>query len=188
MSLLAEILMCQNIQNIHIINQTSLTMMKQLITLIYSVKHYKKEDFMKKLLHLSTLCLLVVAFSGCATFGQLETGLGDLSGQNITTLIEVLGIPSSRTSISEDTDVYVWGNQQSGSYITPQTYTTTGNIGNTPYYAQTNTFSTQSYNYQCTIKAIVSNNTATTFEYFGNIGGCDPYIQRLKKYSKSLNK
>lgn len=124
---------------------------------------------------------------GCHTFQQLETGLGNLD--DIDRATSVLGYPDHQMQVGNDL-VYVWARNQSGSYTLPQQQTqygnVYGNVGTTPYYGNYSTtqtvYQTYNYNYYCEIKLAFNpeNQRIINWSYDGNIGGCGPYIQRLK--------
>jgi hypothetical protein len=128
--------------------------------------------------------LLSIMLSGCATFGQMEEGLQALMGKSEQIAFSVLGYPSNKQEFSGDI-VYIWYLNQSGIIAMPQTATTTGYIGTTPVYGSTTYMQQIPVNYSCTIKLIASGDgMLKKWEYNGNIGGCTPYINRLKDFSR----
>ena len=47
------------------------------------------------------------------------------------------------------------------------------------------TYVTQNFNYNCTIRLItLENDVVETWDYDGNIGGCERYAKSLKSYNK----
>lgn len=131
---------------------------------------------------LGTIVVCSVLVVGCATFGDLEEGLNGLLGQPETEAFRALGYPTTKDTFGNDT-VYVWGRSTSGTYYVPQTATTTSYVGNQPVYGTTTYSQPVSYNYNCMIKIVVNNNKEIKdWEFDGNLGGCESYIGRLKKY------
>ena len=121
---------------------------------------------------------------GCVSFEQLNNGLTNLEGASQDELFRVLGYPDSQQIIDSDTILYVWRTNFIGSYSMPTVHNTTGYIGMTPFSMQTTSSETKNVNYQCIIKYAVQNGRAYRFDYSGNLGGCEQYINRLKKYNK----
>jgi len=142
---------------------------------------------MKKL-KVITLLIFAAALGGCATFGQMESGLNALMGKNEREAFNVLGYPSGKQQFGNDT-VYIWSVSSSGVLFLPQTSTTYGTVGTTPVYGTTTYNQVVPVNYNCLIK-LVSNSEGTLihWEYNGNIGGCESYINRLNSYAKSVGK
>lgn len=135
-----------------------------------------------KTLRLLVLCMLM---SGCTTFGQMKEGLNALIGEKDTVAFSVLGLPDGKYKLDNDI-VYVWSSHNYGTFITPQTMTTTGMVGGVPTYATTTYNEAVPYNFNCTIKIVISNKkTIKYWSYKGNLGGCEPYINNLNKYTKS---
>lgn len=127
---------------------------------------------------------ILIILSGCVTFGQMETGLKALMGHDERVAFDLLGYPSAKQQFGEET-VYTWAVSNSGVLIMPQTATTTGYVGSTPVYGTTTYSEAVSVNYSCKIKLISdSNNVLRKWEYEGNIGGCESYINRLNTFTK----
>lgn len=127
--------------------------------------------------------LLITCLASCATFGQLETGLKSLMGHDAQTAFDALGYPSGKMNFGTDT-VYYWAINRSGTLVLPQTSTTSGYVGSTPVYGSTTYNQVVPVNYNCQIKLIAdSNGTLKSWEYEGNIGGCQSYISRLKGFA-----
>lgn len=139
---------------------------------------------MKKLMAF-TLAILIFGLSGCATFDDLDKGLSSLRGISQNELFNALGYPDGQMQIDENTVIYAWGNDFSASYSVPTSQVTTGYVGSTPFTFRT--FGTENVNvkYQCNIKYVVKGGRAYTYEYSGNIGGCMPYIERIKSHPKN---
>lgn len=120
--------------------------------------------------------------TGCATFSDLENGLQTLVGKPFTTAVDVMGYPDGKMPIDSQT-VYVWGNRSVGAYSMPQTAYTSGYVGNQYYTAQTQYNQTVYYDHQCEIKLVCdSSDTIITWQYRGNIAGCNQYISNLNAY------
>lgn len=134
---------------------------------------------------LAVLVSFSITAAGCATFGQLEAGLGALVGRNEREAFAALGYPSGKQQFGSDV-VYVWGRSQNTAMFIPQTSTTTGYVGTTPVYGTTTTSQMIPLNYNCTIKVIAGaeDGIIKSWDYEGNLGGCAPYIQRLNSYIK----
>jgi hypothetical protein len=135
---------------------------------------------LKKLI---AVTFFAIVTAGCATFGQLENGLNALVGRSDSEVFNVLGYPNGKQEFGADT-VYVWGNSRNTTMFLPQTQTTTGYVGTTPVYGTTTTTQAIPMNFNCTIKVIVSSGLVKTWEYDGNLGGCEPYINRLNRHFK----
>lgn len=135
---------------------------------------------MKKLL---AFCILPFVMTGCATFGQLEEGMNSLVGRSESEVFHVFGYPDGKQELGGST-VYVWGNNQNTTMFLPQTTSTTGYVGTTPVYGTTITTQAIPMNFQCTIKVGVSSGIVNTWQANGNLGGCEPYIDRLNRHFK----
>lgn len=135
----------------------------------------------------SILILIAAIVSGCATFGQMESGLNSLMGRNETEAFSVLGYPSGKQQFGSDT-VYIWEVSNTGTLLLPQTATTYGTVGTIPVYGTTTYNQAVPINNSCLIKiAADSDGTLKNWEYKGNLGGCKNYISRLDSYNKLRN-
>jgi len=115
----------------------------------------------------------------------MENGLNALSGKDIRTAFNVLGYPSGKQEFGSNT-VYFWSGSRVGEMYLPQTSTTYGTIGTTPFYGTTTSGQIVPVNYSCLIKLITNQNgMIISWEYEGNIGGCAYYIQNLNRYYES---
>lgn len=140
---------------------------------------------MTRLKHLVVIAAVPLAVSACATFGQLDDGLSALVGQNEEVAFQVLGYPSGQQQFG-DTTVYVWGNSSSGAFIMPTTTNTYGNVGLTPFSGSTYGSTVVPVSYQCTVKVMVSQQKVIKgYDYNGNLGGCSPYIKRVRAYKQA---
>lgn len=129
--------------------------------------------------------LIVVFLSGCAMFGQLDSGLDALMGKSERQAFAVLGYPSSKQEFAGDI-IYTWNVSSSGTLLLPQTATTYGTVGTTPVFGTTTYNQAVPVNYNCMIKLIAGQDrTLKSWEYNGNLAGCSSYIQRLNEYAKS---
>jgi hypothetical protein len=123
--------------------------------------------------------------SGCATFGQMDRALNSLLGEPIKEAFNALGYPDGKQEFDGDV-VYLWGVERSGSISLPQTNTIYGNIGTTPVSAQYTENQNIPINYSCQIKVVADSiGKIKTYDYSGNMGGCEPYIKRLNRYYNS---
>lgn len=129
--------------------------------------------------------VVILLFSGCASFKDMEAGLNEMNGKDKQVAFEVLGYPDYQQHI-DDKNIYVWKRQNSGTIMVPQQATTTGNVG-TAYYQQTTNYSQPvSYSNNCVLKIVTdSMGTIIDYEYKGNSGGCYYYMEKLKKYNES---
>jgi hypothetical protein len=129
------------------------------------------------------------ALSGCATFGQLETGLNGLIGQDIGSAISVLGFPSSERNIA-GMRLVEWGRSNNATFAMPTTSTSTGYVqsgaGVATYTSTTNSSVPVTMNFNCHIALQVGpDNIIRRYQYEGNLGGCAPYINALKSKTDS---
>ena len=134
---------------------------------------------MKNLLFIA---ILAISISGCTfpnVHEELRNGLPKLQGKSQEELFRVLGYPDDKQIIDDKTVVYIWRNSFSMTW--PSMQNTTGYIGNTPFNMQTRGPGNTVY-YQCVIKYAVRNGYAYRGEYFGDAGGCEKYMIRLKNY------
>lgn len=130
------------------------------------------------------IVVAAVALSGCATFGQLEDGLNALVGRHEKEAFSALGYPNSKQEFSGDT-VYYWGESRNSAVFMPQTATTTGYVGRTPVFGTTTSSQLVPVSYNCTIKLVVGEGKVIKdWEFSGNLAGCEPYIKRVKSYTK----
>lgn len=130
------------------------------------------------------IVVAAVALSGCATFGQLEDGLNALVGRHEKEAFSALGYPNSKQEFSGDT-VYYWGESRNSAVFMPQTATTTGYVGRTPVFGTTTSSQLVPVSYNCTIKLVVGEDKVIKdWEFSGNLAGCEPYIKRVKSYTK----
>jgi hypothetical protein len=136
---------------------------------------------MKKITFVAAMLLTAVA--GCTTFSQLEDGLNALVGRSESEAFNAFGYPNGQQVFGADT-VYVWGRSRNTTMFLPQTKTTTGYVGTTPVYGTTTSTQAIPMNFNCTIKVIVNSGIIKTWEYDGNMGGCESYIKRLNAYLK----
>lgn len=125
--------------------------------------------------------------TGCATFGQMNDGLRALSKHSEQEAFTVLGYPDGKQEFGRKT-IYIWSTHNQSAYLAYTPSITSGNIGGIPFSTTTNTYSTETIEGECKIKAIVDNGTIESWEYEGNIAGCKWYIKRLNDYMKSREK
>lgn len=122
--------------------------------------------------------------AGCATFGDLDSGLAAMVGHHQSDVFAALGYPSSKLDIGGDT-VYYWRSSSSQTLFLPQTHTTTGYVGLNPVSVTTTQTQAIPIHYACEIKVVVgSDGLVKDWDYEGNLGGCESYINRLKAYWK----
>ncbi len=122
----------------------------------------------------------VLSVGGCSTFSNMETGLNTLIGQPLDAAIARIGYPSGQMQVGNDT-VYAWGRQFSMNMPRYNQATTTGRVGGTGFSATTGYTSYDNVTYECNVKIITDERgIIKTWEFDGNIGGCDAYSKRLK--------
>lgn len=126
--------------------------------------------------------------AGCATWGDMDKGLTALHGSNLATAVSVLGYPSNESRVAGMRQV-IWSSSNSGVMYVPQSSTTTGSAygtgGFANYTATTSYMAPMAYNYACTIILRVSDQDVILgHQYQGNMGGCGPYINALKRAAK----
>ena len=128
---------------------------------------------------------LALLLAGCATFGNMEKGLNAMIGQPFQVALDTLGYPQGQMQVGSDT-VYGWGRKFSMSMPRYNSANTYGQVGGTPYSATTGYTTYSNVEYSCDIKIIVDqDNIIKTWEFDGNIGGCDAYSKRLKPRKQS---
>lgn len=128
--------------------------------------------------------IMVAALSGCLTWGGFEEGLASFKGRPVSEAFDVLGYPAQQQQFGDDT-VYTWATSHTGVIVTPTTSTTSGTVGSTPFRATTTGMGTTPVSYACTVKLIVGpDNLVRRYDFEGNMGGCEGYMQRLHRASK----
>jgi hypothetical protein len=138
------------------------------------------------MMHKLVLFFLIGALSGCVSFRQMDRGLNALNGQPINTAFSVIGYPAGKQTFGSDV-VYYWGRSSTEVMFMPQTVNTYGSVGSTPYYGSTMHNQAIPVNYTCDLKIITDENgIIKTWEYDGNIGGCERYIRQLDTYYKRI--
>lgn len=129
---------------------------------------------MKRLLFLALL-----AISACAT-QQLDKGLRSLIGENIRMAVDRMGYPNGQREIMGDT-VYVWSTNRNVAFPVTNTTTSTGMVGNTPYYGTTSTPSFVPMQFACTVQiATTPDGTIKSYQWEGNEGGCSRYARGFR--------
>ncbi|MGX8940139.1 hypothetical protein ACWWJF_05585 [Symbiopectobacterium sp. Eva_TO] len=114
----------------------------------------------------------------------MDDGLNRLVGKNKEVAFDVLGYPNQEQKF-DDVKVYSWISSSTGFavYSTPQT--TYGTVGNTSFYGTTTQTSAIPVEYNCKIQVATDiNGIIKKYNYEGNMGGCETYIQRLNNYFK----
>ena len=126
--------------------------------------------------------------SGCLNPSEtLNERAPNYVGKNASVLFENIGMPQQEGRVA-GAKYYAWTYQNSGSITLPQ-YNTGYYSGNT--YGQNGsyntsgtvsytTYTTTNYNHNCVLRAFVDNrNRVTRFDIDGNIGGCNPLVNRM---------
>lgn len=98
--------------------------------------------------------LVAVVLTGCATFKNMDAGLGSLVGQPVDMAIARLGYPTSETTIA-DRKVYIWSNAYSAAMPVATSSTTTGTVGSTPFSARTSGMTWEESEYSCVIRVFI---------------------------------
>lgn len=132
----------------------------------------------------------------CAAFGlsgclsprdTLNERQPNYIGKDANVLFGAMGMPQQEGRVA-GAKFYTWTYQNSGSFSLPQYNTATYNGSTYGTYGSSNTigtvgyttYQTTNYNYSCVLRAFVdSKNRITKFDMDGNIGGCNPLVNRL---------
>lgn len=137
------------------------------------------------------LCAAFAAqLSGCATWGQFDDGLRSLVGRPLDEAINVLGMPSSERTVAGRRYIQ-WSSWHSDVIPAISTSTTHGAVHNgrsaANYSATSLSTSYEPVDYACIITLEVdADNRVRRGQYEGNMGGCEPYIWRLKKFREPM--
>lgn len=128
--------------------------------------------------------IAMLGLTGCATWGQLDEGLDSLVGRPLDVAITKLGYPATEQTIA-GRKLYRWGNSTQGMAYMPSTTTTSGILGvgarAVPYTATTDGGSYVPVSYACNLTlATNSAGIVISYQYEGNLGGCERYINALK--------
>jgi hypothetical protein len=155
--------------------------MHERIYRLWTVKIMKK-------IALGLMCAVVLP--GCATFGQLETGLNSMIGQDLSIAVAKLGFPTSERTVA-GMKLVEWGRSNNATFLMPTASTTNGyaQYGNrmANYSATTTSTTAVTMNFQCRIILQVdTSNTIRRYQYEGNIGGCASYIQALTPQRRAV--
>lgn len=112
----------------------------------------------------------------------MNKGLDRLLGESEETLFLALGYPDTIQQFNDSGTLYLWSTNYIETYQTTNYETSTGYIGDTPYSVTEPVYETHADNYYCVVKIMVQDKTVTGYDYFGNRGGCQQYIKKLKRY------
>lgn len=132
------------------------------------------------------VCLITsLALTGCVTWSQFDDGLNALVGQPINAAIAKIGYPNTEQIIAGQ-KVYRWGTSSQGLISMPSQTTTIGSVGTglgyRPYTATTYGSTMVPVSYQCTLTIVADEQEVIrNYGYDGNLGGCERYINALKK-------
>ena len=116
---------------------------------------------------------------------KVDAGLNALVGENVKTAFLVMGYPSKKLELGDET-VYSWIYSHGGAMPMPRTAQSTSYVGSQVITTTTSYNQMVPFDNYCEIK-IVADKTGTvrTWEYDGNNGGLMAYSRRLSAYSKS---
>lgn len=131
---------------------------------------------------------ILMLVSGCLNPSQtLLEKQPNYIGKNASVMFSSMGIPQDEGVIA-GMKYYAWIYQDSGSITIPQyntgtysgqtygaygSYNTYGTVGYT-------TYNTTNYNYSCILRAFVDKkNIVTKIDMDGNLGGCNPLVNRM---------
>jgi len=136
----------------------------------------------------------VSLLAGCATWGQMDSGLQSLHGQPLQAAVSKLGFPTGEARVA-GMRLVSWSTSSSGVMMMPQTSTSYGNVygpGGVASYSQTTTGAMAiPMHGQCTITLQVDGaDVIRAHQYDGNMLGCERYIKALNKgrvVTKSVN-
>lgn len=122
---------------------------------------------------------VVICLTGCVE-QNMNDGLRQLKGQNISVAVAKLGYPDTQRTMLGDV-IYVWTSSHDTTLFLPSTATTSGTVGNTPVYGTTTTTEAVPANFNCTIQmATDASGQIKSTQWSGNMGGCEPYANALK--------
>jgi hypothetical protein len=125
------------------------------------------------------IALAAPALSSCV-FQRLNEGLPRLMGRDIHEAINVLGYPSDQRVIAGDT-VYTWSTGATVPFPVTNYSTTTG-INGAPFQMTTATPGFVPMSLPCQIQlATNGEGRIINWRWQGNLGGCDPYAQALRR-------
>ena len=111
---------------------------------------------------------------------RLQGELPLLNGLNISVAVDRLGYPTGQREILGDT-IYVWETRQQVELPALTSSTTTGAVGNTPYYGIDTAITPVSGEFVCTIQlAVTPEGLIKRWQYNGNNGGCATYANALR--------
>jgi hypothetical protein len=131
---------------------------------------------MKRLI---AVILAGAALAGCV-FQNMDDGLKALIGQDVHVAVARLGYPTDKREMLGDT-IYIWSTAQTVTGTMPVTSTTTGRVGNVPVQSTTTNFVPTANTYACAIQmAVDSSERIKSYQWQGNIGGCQGYARNLK--------
>ena len=134
------------------------------------------------------LALVALLLGSSCVSTHMDKGLAALHGKKIETAFSVLGYPDSKQEFGDDT-LYVWSNSRSGGMFLPTSSTSYGYVGSTPVYGTTTYNQFVPVSYFCTIKLVTdSTDCIKHWEWSGNMGGCQGYAERLRRYYTQLEK
>lgn len=123
---------------------------------------------------------LTLTLGACTTLKDMDVGLNSLIGQPIQAAFARLGYPNQETAIA-GRKVFLWSRNFSAPGPVSTTSTTTGMVGNTPYTSRTTNLGWEDAQYSCVIRVFTDkNNAVQSWDYDGNIGGCEGYAKRFK--------
>jgi hypothetical protein len=124
-----------------------------------------------------------LGLSGCVT-SRMNDGLSDLVGLDVDAAVAVLGYPDGQREMMGDT-LYIWSSNHNVVLPMATTTTTTGNFGGVPYYGSTTGMGYMPANLNCTIQlAVGPNKVIKSWQWNGNMGGCQPYARSLRSLSR----
>jgi hypothetical protein len=111
---------------------------------------------------------LLLLNPGCV-MTNLEKGLKDLTGKDVSYAVQRLGYPSQEREMF-GSKIYTWGTQSTGFASMP--------LMNA--YGTTAGYMPMSVNYQCKIEIITdASGKIQSWQYEGNPGGCSRYASAL---------
>lgn len=123
--------------------------------------------------------------AGCATFAHIEAGLTDLMGKPVEDAFARLGYPTMKQEFGDDT-VYTWRTDQTGAMVLPQTTSTYGTVGLTPYSGTSYSTQLVPVRHTCEVRVATGpDGIVKHWDYSGNIGGCERFAARLRPETPS---
>jgi hypothetical protein len=124
--------------------------------------------------------VLLLSVSSCTTFQDMDAGLAGYVRKDIHSLIRTIGYPNAQREIA-GRKLYIWDTRNNVTFSLPQTSSSTIVGPSGTYTGTSTTMVPHNLNYHCTITVEVnSSEQISSYEWYGNLLGCDRYARALK--------